>query len=167
PESGLISTWFRDMGWGQLNVLTDNNLFRPLLIVTDMWKNTGYGAIVYLAAIASINQELYEAAVVDGAGRWRRLWHITLPGIREVIVLMLIIRIGHIMDAGFDQVYIFLNARVYESGDIIDTWVFRSGLENLEFSIGAATGLFKSVIGFVLVIGSNRLAKRIGGSGIW
>lgn len=167
PESGLISTWFRSNDWGMLNVLTDPNMFRPLLILTDIWKNTGYGAIIYLAAIAAINQELYEAATVDGAGRWRRLWHITLPGIRDVIVLMLIVRIGHIMDAGFDQVYIFLNARVYETGDILDTWVFRRGLENLEFSIGAATGLFKSVIGFVLVIGANRLAKRNGGDGIW
>ncbi|WP_127583365.1 ABC transporter permease [Paenibacillus koleovorans] len=167
PESGLLSTWVRDMGWGQLQVLTDNRLFRPLIILTEMWKNTGYGAIIYLAALASINQELYEAAVIDGAGRWRRLWHITLPGIREVFVLLLIIRIGHIMDAGFDQIYVFLNARVYESGDIIDTWVFRRGLESLEFSIGAATGLFKSVIGFVLVLGANRIAKKVGGSGIW
>jgi len=167
PESGLISTWFRDMGWGPLQLLTDKEFFRPLLILTDIWKSTGYGAIIYLAALATINQELYEAAVVDGAGRWRQLWHITLPGIRDVFVLMLILRLGHILDAGFDQVYIFLNARVYETGDIIDTWVFRRGLENLDFSVAAATGFFKSCIGLILVLGANKLAKKLGGSGIW
>lgn len=167
PESGLISTWYREMGWGALNLLTEKEFFRPLLIMTDIWKSTGYGAIIYLAALATINQELYEAAVVDGAGRWRQLWHITLPGIRDVFILLLILRIGHILDAGFDQVYIFLNARVYETGDIIDTWVFRRGLESLDFSVAAATGLFKSVVGLILVLGANKLAKKINGSGIW
>lgn len=167
PGSGLISTFVRDMGWGQFDLLTDKNFFRPLLVLTEIWKNTGFGAIIYLAALASINQDLYEAAVVDGAGRWRQLWHITLPGIRDVIVLMLIIKIGGILDAGFDQVFIFLNARVYEVGDIVDTWVYRYGFERLEFGVAAAMGVFKSVVGLVLVIGANRLAKKIGGSGIW
>ncbi|RAV19678.1 ABC transporter permease [Paenibacillus contaminans] len=167
PDAGLISTWFRDMGWGSVQILTDKEWFRPLLILTDIWKNTGFGAIIYLAALATINPDLYEAAVVDGAGRWRQLWHITLPGIRDVFFLMLILRIGHIMDAGFDQVYIFLNARVYETGDILDTWVFRRGLENLEFSVATATGFFKSFVGLILVLGANKLAKRFGSSGIW
>lgn len=167
PDAGLLSTWFRDMGWGSVQLLTDKEWFRPLLILTDIWKNTGFGAIIYLAALATINPDLYEAAVVDGAGRWRQLWHITLPGIRDVFFLMLILRIGHIMDAGFDQVYIFLNARVYETGDILDTWVFRRGLENLEFSVATATGFFKSFVGLILVLGANKLAKRFGSSGIW
>lgn len=167
PESGLISTFYRDMGWGSVDILTQKESFRPLLILTDIWKSTGYGAIIYLAALAAINQELYEAAVVDGAGRWRQLFHITLPGIRDVFILLLILRIGHILDAGFEQVYIFLNARVYETGDIIDTWVFRRGLESLDFSVAAATGFFKSVVGFILVIGANQIAKKMNGSGIW
>ncbi|GGD80154.1 ABC transporter permease [Paenibacillus nasutitermitis] len=167
PEAGLISTWFKDMGWGALNLLTDKEFFRPLLIATDIWKSTGYGAIIYLAALATINQELYEAAVVDGAGRWKQLYHITLPGIRDVFILLMILRMGHILDAGFDQVYIFLNARVFETGDIIDTWVFRRGLEQLDFSVAAATGLFKSLIGLILILTVNRIAKRMNGSGIW
>lgn len=167
PGSGLISTFVRDMGWGSIDLLTNKDFFRPLLVLTEIWKNTGFGAIIYLAALASINQELYEAAVVDGAGRWRQLWHITLPGIRDVFVLLLIIRIGGILDAGFDQVFIFLNARVYDVGDIVDTWVYRYGFERLEFGVAAAMGVFKSVIGLVLVIGANKLAKKIGGSGIW
>lgn len=167
PGSGLITNFFRDMGWGDLNLLTDKDFFRPLLIVTDLWKNTGFGAIIYLAALASINSELYEAAVVDGANRWRQLWHVTLPGIREVFVLLLILRIGSILDAGFDQVYIFLNSTVYEVGDIIDTWVFRNLLERLDFTLTAATGVFKSVIALVLIITANKIAKKVGGSGIW
>ncbi|WP_245954445.1 ABC transporter permease [Paenibacillus flagellatus] len=167
PDAGLISTWWRDHTGETLNLLTDKDWFRPILILTDIWKSTGYGAIIYLAALATINHELYEAAVVDGAGRWRQIWHITLPGIREVFVLLLILRIGHILDAGFEQVYIFLNARVYEVGDIIDTWVFRRGIESLDFSVAAAVGFFKSVIGFILVVSANKLAKKLGGSGIW
>ncbi|RAV16378.1 ABC transporter permease [Paenibacillus contaminans] len=167
PGAGLITTWFRDMGWGQIDVLTNSDYFRSLIITTDIWKSTGYGAIIYLAALSTINNELYEAAVVDGAGRWRQLWHITLPGIREVFILLLILRIGHIMDAGFEQIYIFLNARVYDVGDILDTWIFRRGIEQMEFSVPAAMGVFKSVIGLVLVLGANKLSKKVGGSGIW
>ncbi|MCQ6557228.1 ABC transporter permease [Paenibacillus mendelii] len=166
-DSGIVNYYIRELGGSPVNYLASNDYFRPIILLTDMWKNTGFGAIIYLAALATINTELYEAAVVDGAGRWRQLWHITLPGIRDVFVLLLILKIGHIMDAGFEQIYIFLNARVYEVGDIIDTWVFRRGLEELEFSIAIATNLFKSVIGFILIIGANKVAKKLGGSGIW
>ncbi|MBW7453986.1 ABC transporter permease [Paenibacillus sepulcri] len=166
-DSGIVNYYTRELGGNAVNYLASNEYFRPIILLTDIWKNTGFGAIIYLAALATINQELYEAAVVDGAGRWRQMWHVTLPGIRDVFVLLLILRIGHIMDAGFEQIYIFLNARVYEVGDIIDTWVFRRGLEELEFSIAIATNLFKSVIGFILIIGANRMAKKLGGSGIW
>ncbi|GIP34801.1 sugar ABC transporter permease [Paenibacillus sp. J2TS4] len=167
PGSGLYSQFHQNMGWGEINLLTDKSFFRPLLIISDLWKSTGFGAIIYLAALSSINSELYEAAVVDGASRWRQIWHITLPGIRDVFLLLLILRIGHILDAGFEQIFIFLNARVYEVGDIIDTWVYRQGLEQLEFSISSATGFFKSIVGFILVIGANNLSKKFGGSGIW
>ncbi|NOU75371.1 ABC transporter permease subunit [Paenibacillus sp. LMG 31458] len=167
PDSGLISSWVNEH-WGlSINLLTEKEWFRPILLLTDIWKNTGFGAIIYLAVLATINQELYEAAVVDGAGRWSQLWHITLPGIRDVFLMLIILRIGHILDAGFEQTYIFLNARVYEVGDIIDTWVFRRGIENLDFSTASTVGLFKSFVGFILVIVANKLAKKFGGSGIW
>lgn len=167
PDSGLISSWVAEH-WGlSINLLTEKEWFRPILLLTDIWKNTGFGAIIYLAVLSTINQELYEAAVVDGAGRWNQLWHITLPGIRDVFLMLIILRIGHILDAGFEQIYIFLNARVYEVGDIIDTWVFRRGIENLDFSTASTVGLFKSLVGFILVIAANKLAKKFGGSGIW
>ena len=167
PGSGLINNWISQNGGQVIDFLTTKEYFRTILVSTDLWKNTGYGAIIYLASLSAIDPHLYEAAVVDGASRSRQIWHITLPGIRNVFILLLIIRIGHIMDAGFEQVYIFLNSRVYETGDIIDTWVFRRGLENLEFSLATAVGLFKGFIGLILVIGANKLAKRTSGSGIW
>lgn len=167
PGSGLVTTFFRDMGWGDIDALTNSALFRPMLVVTDIWKSTGYGAIIYLAALANINHEQYEAAAIDGANRWRQLWHVTLPGVRDVFLLLVILRLGGILDAGFEQVYIFLNVRVYDVGDILDTWIFRRGIEEMNYSVPAAVGVFKSVIGFVLVLGANKLAKRFGGSGIW
>jgi len=166
-ETGIVNRLIADLGGTPINFLAGSEWFRTVIITTDIWKNTGYGAIIYLAALATINPELYEAAVVDGANRWRQMWHITLPGIRDVFILLLILRIGHILDAGFEQIYIFLNARVYNVGDIIDTWVFRRGLEQLEFSVAIATNLFKSVVGFILVLGANYLAKKFNGSGIW
>lgn len=167
PGTGLVTTFYQNMGWGELNVLANSDLFRPLIILTDVWRNTGFGAIFFLAALATINPELYEAAVVDGAGRWKQIWHITLPGVREVFILLLILRLGTILDAGFDQIYVFLNARVTNVGDILDTWIFRRIIEQSDFSIPAAMGVFKSVIGFVLVIAANRIAKKFGGSGIY
>ncbi|MNR01864.1 putative multiple-sugar transport system permease YteP [compost metagenome] len=167
PGTGLITTLYQNMGWGELNVLANSDLFRPLIILTDVWRNTGFGAIFFLAALATINPELYEAAVVDGAGRWKQMWHVTLPGVREVFILLLILRLGSILDAGFDQIYVFLNARVTNVGDILDTWIFRRIVEQSDFSVPAAMGVFKSVIGFVLVVAANRIAKKFGGSGIY
>jgi len=167
PDAGLLTVLLRELGLGSSDLLINKDFFRPLLIISDIWKNTGFGAILYLASLATINPDLYESAVVDGAGRWRKMWHITLPGIRNIIIMMLILRMGQMLDAGFEQVYIFLNARVYATGDIIDTWVFRRGLENLEFSIASAVGFFKSVVGLVLVLGANKLARKFNGSGLW
>lgn len=167
PEAGLINQTIRDFGGSSIDFLTSKEYFRSILITSDVWKNTGYGAIIYLAALSTIDTTLYEAAVVDGAGRWKQLWHVTLPGVANVFVLLLILRIGHILDAGFEQIYIFYNARVYDVADIIDTWVFRRGLEQFDFSVATAVGFFKGVIGFVLVLGANQLAKKMGQSSIW
>jgi putative aldouronate transport system permease protein len=165
-DAGLINNLLVSWGIEPISFLTEKDYFRSILVGSDLWKNTGFGAIIYLAALSTINPQLYEAAAMDGAGRWRQMWHITLPGIRNVFILLLILRIGQFMDAGFEQVYIFLNARVYETGDIIDTWVFRRGLEELDFSIATTVGFFKSLVGFVLILGANKLARKFG-NGIW
>lgn len=116
--------------------------------------------------MAGIDPTLYEAAKVDGASRMRMIWHITLPGIRSIIVLLFVLKLGHLLDAGFDQIYILYNIQVYPVADIIDTWVYRTGLQQLNFSLASAVGLFKSVIGLILVLGANRVAKKWG-EGIW
>ena len=164
--SGLVNHWIEALGGQAIPFLTSNQWFRSVLVGSDIWQSAGWGAIIYLAAIGGINPAIYEAARVDGAGRLRTIWHITLPGIRSVIILLLILRLGSILDAGFDQIYILYNIQVYPVSDIIDTWVFRTGLQQLNFSLGTAVGLFKSCIGFLLVILSNRLAKKWG-EGIW
>lgn len=164
--SGLINRWLAESGHSTIPFLSSTGLFRTVLVGTDVWKDLGWGAIVYLAAMSGIDTTLYDAARIDGAGRLRRIWHITLPGIRNVIVLLLILRLGSVLDAGFEQIYIMYNIQVYPVADIIDTWVYRVGLEQLNFSLATAVGLFKSAIGLTLVYLSNTLARRWGG-GLW
>lgn len=163
---GLVNQLIREYGGSTVNFLTSTKWFRTLLIGSATWKETGWGAIVYLATIMGIDPSLYEAATVDGANRPQSIWHITLPGIRSVTVVLLLLRLGSILDAGFDQIYIMYNIQVYSVADIIDTWVFRTGLEQFNFSMGSAVGLFKSVIGMALVFMMNALARRWGES-LW
>ncbi|MFC3800280.1 ABC transporter permease [Cohnella sp. GCM10012308] len=165
-SSGLINRWIVELGGKAVPVLTSTDWFRSLLVGSDIWQNLGWGAIIYLAAIAGIDPTLHEAATVDGAGRLRVIWHIILPGIRGIFILLLILRLGQVLDAGFEQIYVMYNPQVYPVADILDTWVFRTGLEQMNFSLASAVGLFKSGIGFVFVLLSNALAKRWGG-GIW
>ncbi|MEF3312197.1 ABC transporter permease subunit [Paenibacillus sp. GYB004] len=167
PTSGLINFTLKEWGYQPVQFLTSNDWFRWILIFSDIWKDIGWGAIIYLAALTAIDQQLYEAAKIDGAGRWKQTWHITLPGIRNVIVLLLILKMGTILDAGFTQIYAMYNPLVYDTADIIDTWVYRKGIIDNNFSLATAVGLFKSVIGLLLVLGANRLAKKFGDSGIW
>ena len=147
--------------------LGDNAYFRGTLIVSDVWKDVGWGSVLYIATIAGISPELYEAAVVDGANRWQRLWNITIPSLMPTITIMLILRVGGVLDAGFDQVFNLYNSAVYKTGDIIDTFVYRYGLGDMQYSFSTAVGLFKNVIGFVLVIVTNTITNKINGSGIW
>ena len=163
PNSGAIKDLVSFFGYrGEVpNLLTSTKHFQAYLVMTHVWKNAGMGTIVYLAAISSIDQELYEAAAVDGAGRWRQIWHVTLASIRTTIVILLIFRMGDVMYAGFDQVYAMSNNLVISVADIIDTYVFRLGLEQMRFSLATAAGLFQSFIGMFLVIGVNAIARRV------
>jgi len=165
-SDGLVNRWLAELGMDKIGFLTSVDWFRSIIVASDVWKDLGWGAIIYLAAIAGIDPTLYEAARMDGAGRMRSIWHVTLPGIRNVIVLLLILRLGYIMDAGFEQIYVMYNLQVLSVADIIDTWVYRTGLQQLNFSLASAVGLFKSVIGLILVFAANRIAKKWG-DGIW
>ncbi|MBO4885795.1 MAG: sugar ABC transporter permease [Clostridia bacterium] len=169
PNNGavnyVLTNWFgREKA---MFFLGDNAYFRGTLIVSDIWKEVGWGSVLYIATIAGISPELYEAAVCDGATRFQRLCHVTLPSLLPTITVMLILRVGSVMDAGFDQVFNLYNSAVYKTGDIIDTYVYREGLGDMKYSFSTAVGLFKNVIGFVLVVGTNAITKRINGSGIW
>lgn len=147
-------------GLEKINFLGSNTWFQPLIIGTDVWKEFGYSSVVYLAAITAIDPGLHEAAAIDGASWWKRVWHITLPGMLPIILLMGVMSLTNILSAGFDQVYNLYNPIVYETGDILDTYVYRIGLVGRQYSFGTAVGLFKSVIGIVLLLSANGLAKK-------
>ncbi|NJM06868.1 sugar ABC transporter permease [Candidatus Gracilibacteria bacterium] len=164
--SGLINRWIVEAGGRPIPFLTSPSYFRQIVVLSDVWQNLGWGAIIYLAAISGIDPTLYDAGRVDGAGRLALIRHVTLPGVRNVFILLLLLRIGYILDAGFEQIYILYNPQVYRVADILDTWVFRTGLEQQNYSLAAAVGLFKSLIGMAMVLMANRLAKRWEGS-IW
>lgn len=161
--SGVIVGLMRSFGMeGPVpNILADKNGFRAVILISYLWKSGGFGTIVYLAAIAGIDQELYEAAQIDGAGRWRQLWHITLSSLRSTIVVLLIFRVGEMMYAGFDQIFAISNYLVVSVADIIDTYVYRLGMESRKFSEATAAGLFQSAIGLVLVLVTNYIAKKV------
>lgn len=140
--------------------------FWGLIVVSDIWKSIGWGAIIYLAALSGIDEEMYEAAVIDGAGRWKQTWHITLPSIRGTIIVLFIFATGNIMNAGFDQIYVMQNPAVMDRAQIIDTYVMTTGIFQANYSIATAVGLFKSVIGLILLLMTNALARWFGEEGV-
>ena len=138
-----------------------SSCFRQLVVGTDVWKEFGFNAVIYLAALTGIDPTLYEAATIDGCGRWKAMWHITLPGIAGTIVLMSVLGLGNVLNAGFDQIFNLYNPLVYSTGDIIDTWMYRIGLVNLQFSLATTAGLFKSAISFVMIVLSYLFAYKV------
>ena len=160
PSSGIVNLILSKIGGTPIFFLGDNRYFRSTLIITNVWKEFGFGTIVYLAAIMGIDSSLYEAAVVDGASRWRQTWHITLPGIRMIIVLMAVLSLGNVLNGGFDQVFNLYSSVVYETGDIIDTFVYRMGLLDAQYGPATAVGLFKSVVSFVFIASSYWMAYK-------
>lgn len=160
PNNGLVNNVIESLGGEPIAFLTSPAWFRPVVVLSDIWKETGWSTIIYLAALLSISPSLYEAATVDGASHLQRIWHISLPGILPVIVLVTLLRLGHILDAGFNQIFVLYSVPVYSVGDIIDTWVYRQGILQFQFSLATAVGLFKGAIGLVLILVANQVAKR-------
>ncbi len=164
---GVVNQMLVALGFEKVDFLTNKSYFWAMLTAQSIWKDAGWGTILFLAAMASIDPQLYEAAKIDGASRFRQIWHVTLPGIRPVIVILLILRIGHMMDVGFEQVFLMMNGAVSEVADVFDTYVYRLGVKQGQFSYSTAVGLFKSVVGLLLVIGANKLAKKLGEEGVY
>ena len=165
--SGIFVHTLRDLGLPAVNVMTEPALFKPLVTAQLIWKETGYATIIYLAALLNIDSALYEAAVVDGAGRWQRLWSITLPGILGVTVLLLILRLGLILSFGFEQILLQRNAVGPAAGEVLDTYVYFKGIVGGQWGITAAAGLIKGIIGTALVIAANKFAHRMGQEGVY
>jgi len=163
PSQGLLNEVISWFGMKPLFFLGNDKLFPYVLVITDVWKEFGFGTIVYLAALTSINPTLYEAAIMDGAGRWKQTIHVTLPGMLPIIVLLATLGLGGVLNAGFDQVFNLYNPLVYRTGDILDTFVYRLGLIDAQYAVATAVGLFKSVVSLIFVGASYWLAYRIAG----
>jgi len=160
PSSGIVNQFLGLFGVQSIYFLGDNSWFRPVLVLSDVWKEFGFNTIVYLAALTGINPSLYEAAIVDGAGRWKQTLNVTLPGMMPIIVLTMTLALGNVLNAGFDQVFNLYSPQVYETGDIIDTFVYRIGLVDAQYGVATAVGLFKSVVSFAFISVSYYLAYR-------
>ncbi|MDF2668633.1 MAG: protein lplB [Paenibacillus sp.] len=165
---GLVNKFLVDyLGVSAIPFLTDPALFKPIIILQVIWKESGWSTIIFLAALAGVNPSLYEAARIDGAGRWRLLWHVTLPAIRSVIIILFILRLGNVMDTGFEQIFLMLNPFTMETGNVLDTYVYYKGIQQGDVSFATAVGMFKGLVGLVLVVIANRVAKRFGEDGLY
>lgn len=167
PSTGIINYILGLFGVGPIFFMADNAWFRSVITFTSAWQGAGWGSIVYIAAISGINPEYYEAAECDGATRFQKMFKITLPMLAPTIAVLFILRVGNVLEAGFDQVFNMYCAAVYETGDILETYVYRTGIGEMNYSLGTAVGLFKNTIGFGLVILTNFASKKLSGSGVW
>ncbi|MGT2784245.1 ABC transporter permease [Streptococcus merionis] len=166
-DSGVITDMMEAVTGNRVDLLTSVPAFRPLIVFQSIWKESGYGTVIYLAALAGVDQNQYEAAIMDGAGRFSRLWHVTLPAIRSTIVVMLILRVGSFLTTGFDQIYLMTNSLNRTVADVFDTYVYTVGITQGSYSYSTAVGLFKSLIGIILVTATNKIAKKLGESGLY
>lgn len=163
PTRGIVNVMLGKIGIGPIFFLGDPAWFPFTMIVTDIWKGFGFGSVIYLAALTSIDPSLYESAVIDGASRWMQTWHITVPGILSTIILMTVLSMANILNGGFDQIFNLYNPAVYSTGDILDTMIYRMGIQNAQFAVSTAAGLFKSAISFVFIVTSYYLADKLAG----
>ncbi|GGD47002.1 ABC transporter permease [Paenibacillus nasutitermitis] len=166
-EGGAVNELLESMGMEKINILASEQWFRTVVTSEVIWKETGWGTIIFLAALSGVDPQLYEAARMDGANRFRQLWHITFPALRSVIIILFILRLGNFLDTGFEQIYLMLNATNREVGEVFDTYVYSVGILSGQFSYSTAIGLFKSAIGLILVVTANHLARRFGEEGVY
>jgi putative aldouronate transport system permease protein len=167
PETGMFNRFLGLFGIEPIYFMTEPSIFRGILVFADIWKNVGWSAILYFAVIAGIDSHLYDAAWIDGAGRFRQVFVITIPHMMPMITLLFLLRLAHIFGIGFDRVFLMQNPLVYDVSDVISTYVYRVGLEQAQYSLTTAIGLMESLLGFILLISSNWLSKRISGMGLY
>lgn len=169
PATGLVNNIRNSMGLQSIYYMGKSEYFYPMIVGSSIWKGFGWSSIIYLAAISGISQDMYEAAEIDGCNRFQRAWYITLPSIRTLIVMMLLLNIGGLLGSDFQQIFTYIgsNSSLYEVGDVIDTYVYRVGLTQMQLSFGAAVGLFRGVISLILLGGANWLTKRLGEEGLF
>jgi putative aldouronate transport system permease protein len=168
PTSGIVNQVIEKFGGEKIYFLIEPAYFRTIFISSmQIWKDVGFNAIIYLAAIAGINPALYEAAKMDGAGRWKQMWHVTLPSILPTIIILFIINIGSFLEVGYEAILLLYQPATYATADVINTYVYRAGLQGGEYEIGAAAGLFNSVVGLILVVGANKISKKFTQNGLW
>ena len=167
PTSGIINLMIQRFGGQPINFFMNKEWFRTLYIASGIWQNFGWGAIIYIASISSIDPQLYEAAQMDGAGRFRCMWHITLPGISPTIVILLILRLGRLLDVGFEKVLLMYSPGIYETADIISTYIYRAGIQQANYSLGTAVGLMNSIIAFVLIVIANKISQKVSETSLW
>lgn len=167
PSTGIINQLLGMIGLEPIFFLGSKEWFRTILVASDIWKEVGWGAIIYLAALSSIDPQIYEAAVVDGANKWKQLIHITLPSLMGTIVILFVLRLGSVLDVGFEQIFVLYNPLVYDVADVIETYVYRTGITQAQYSFTTAVGLFKSVISLILVVLANKAARKLGQDSLW
>jgi ABC-type polysaccharide transport system, permease component len=167
PSTGIVNMILELFGIDPIYFLANKQWWPIVFVLSGIWHSAGWNTILYMAAITGIDPQLYEAARIDGANRLRQIWHITLPGIRSTIAILLILRMGQMMDVGFEQIFILQNSAVFQVSDVISTYVYRVGLQHVQYSYTTALGLFQSVIGFILVVSMNRVVKLLGEKGLW
>jgi putative aldouronate transport system permease protein len=165
-QSGMINNLLGSFGIDALPFLTDKHWWLVIYLLTGVWQSAGWGTILYLAAMTGINRELFEAAEVDGAGRFKRIWHITLPGVKTTIVTLLIINLGHMMTIGFDRPFVIGNKAVLDYSDVLSTFVYRTGLESGQYTLATVVGLFQAVVGMIFVLSANFASKKLTDEGI-
>ncbi len=164
---GIINDIRELFGLEKVMFMTNPDNFYPIYIISDIWQTVGWGSIIYIAALSGLDQQLYEAATTDGAGRFQKLWHITIPGILPTIMILLILRIGQMLDVGFEKVMLLYNETIYEKADVISTYVYRRGIKDMEYSYSTAVGLFNSVFNFLLLVFANQLSRKLTDSSLW
>ena len=167
PSWGIVNLFLEDLGLERIFFMGRSVYFRPIVVISEIWKSAGWGTIIYFAAISSVNPELYEAAVIDGANKFQRIIHITIPSILPTIVILLILRLGNMMNNGFEQILVLQNSANLNVSEVLETYVYRVGLLSGRYSFGAAVGLFTSLVNFGFLLSANSLSKRFTGSGIW